>query len=214
MQDESEDTQDLLGDLRRGAPQALERLWLRYRKQLLGLVAFRLDARLRRSVSISEVLQEVHGDAVKHLSRLLTDPEVPFFIWLRTLTVRRLIEIHRQHLGAGTRDADEGAALGASAPLEASPEKIAAYLEYLTRPGQVAPRYEAIARLREHFNQLDPLDRKLLALRLFEVWDENEAAAVLEIDPAVACTRYALVVEVYKEAAKLLPASQDWEDLD
>jgi RNA polymerase sigma-70 factor (ECF subfamily) len=78
----------------------------------------------------------------------------------------------------------------------------------------VAPRGEAIARLREHFDQLDALDRELLALRLFEVWSEHEVAALLGIDPVAASTRYARVVEVYKEAAKLLPASQDGADLD
>jgi RNA polymerase sigma-70 factor (ECF subfamily) len=208
MHGESEDIQDLLDDLRRGDPKALESLWSRYQKQLLRLVAFRLDASLRRSVSITEVLQEVHGEAQNHLSQFQTDLEVPFFVWLRTVTVRRLGEIHRQHLGAAARETAEGAAI------EASPEKIAEYLDYLTRPSHVAPRGEAIARLREHFDQLDALDRELLALRLFEVWSENEAAALLGIEPVAASVRYARALEFYKEAAQLLPAFEDPEELD
>jgi RNA polymerase sigma-70 factor (ECF subfamily) len=208
MQDESEDIREQLDDLRGGDPTALGPLWSRDQKQLLRLVAFRLGARLRSRVSIAEVLEEVHVEAMKHLSQFPSDPDVPFFIWLRTVMVRRLGEIHRQHLGAAARETAEGAAI------EASPEKIAEYLDYRTRPSHVAPRSEAIARLREHFGQLDSLDRELLALRLFEVWDESEAAALLGIEPVAASTRYDRVVEIYKDAGKLLPAFEDGENAD
>jgi RNA polymerase sigma-70 factor (ECF subfamily) len=63
-------------------------------------------------------------------------------------------------------------------------------------------------------DQLDALDRELLALRLFEVWSENEAATLLGIDPVAASPRYARSLEFYKEAPHLLPAFEDPEDLD
>ena len=62
------------------------------------MVEFRLDARLRGRVSPSDVLQESYIDALKRLQHYRADPEVPFFIWLRTVTMQRLIQVHRQHL--------------------------------------------------------------------------------------------------------------------
>ena len=51
-------------------------------------------------VSASDVLQEAYIDALKRLPHFQADPDVPVFIWLRTVTIQRLIETHRQHLGA------------------------------------------------------------------------------------------------------------------
>jgi DNA-directed RNA polymerase specialized sigma24 family protein len=78
----------------------------------------------------------------------------------------------------------------------------------------MAPRGEVIARLREHFDQLDGLDRELLALRFFEVWSDREAAALLGIEPDAARTRYARILEIYKGSAQPFPAFQEWEDSD
>ena len=67
-------------------------------------------------VSTSDVLQEAYIDALKRLPHYRADPDVPFFIWLRTVTIQRLIEVHRQHLGAAMRDAGREVSIGACSP--------------------------------------------------------------------------------------------------
>ena len=108
MSDENDDDAETLGRVRQGDQQALAALFSRHRDRLRRMVEFRLDARLRGRVSTSDVLQEAYIDALKRLPHFQADPDVPFFIWLRTVTVQRLIEVHRQHLGAQARDAGQG----------------------------------------------------------------------------------------------------------
>src|SRR3954463_8962165 len=104
MKDESDDIQETVDRVRRGDQHALAALFSRNRDRLRRMVEFRLDARLRGRVSTSDVLQEAYIDALKRLSHFRADPDVPFFVWLRTVTMQRLIQVHREHLGAQARD--------------------------------------------------------------------------------------------------------------
>jgi len=105
MTDESAQIRDRLESLREGDGPALVEVFLLYRDRLGRMVEFRLDARLRGRVSTSDVLQESYIDALTRLPHYQADPEVPFFIWLRSVTLQRLIDVHRRLLGAKARDA-------------------------------------------------------------------------------------------------------------
>src|SRR5579875_364380 len=105
MTDQTDDLQDLLARLQQGDQLALAELFARHRDRLGRMVAFRLDERLRGRVAASDVLQEAYIDALKRLPHYQAEPGMPFFLWLRWVTVQRLIEVHRQHLGARIRDA-------------------------------------------------------------------------------------------------------------
>src|SRR3954454_15987241 len=124
MPDGSDDIRAMLDTLRGGDTQALGSLFALHRDRLRRMVEFRLDVRLRGRVSASDVLQEAYIDALKRLPHFQADPDVPFFVWLRTVTIQRLIEVHRQHLGAGVRDAAREVSLGPTGGIEASSEKI------------------------------------------------------------------------------------------
>src|SRR5438105_1976549 len=92
----------------------------RHHDRLRRMVEVRLDHRLQGRVSPSDVLQEAYLDAATQLAAYLRNPEVPFFLWLRSLTGTRLAKLHRFHLGAQVRDAsrevsfDRGGVPGAS----------------------------------------------------------------------------------------------------
>src|SRR5438045_2151738 len=105
MSRETRQTDDLLRRLQRGDQQALAELFAHQREALKRMVNWRLDRRLRRRVDPSDVLQEVYSDAAQRVDGYLNKPTVPFSLWLRLLTGRRLLELHRQHLGAQMRDA-------------------------------------------------------------------------------------------------------------
>src|SRR3954451_6978465 len=112
MTDDSDDIQETVDRVRRGDQHALAVLFARHSDRLRRMVEFRLDARLRGRVSASDVLQEAYIDALKRLPHYRADPDVPFFVWLRTVTIQRLIEVHRQHLGAAMRDAGREVSMG------------------------------------------------------------------------------------------------------
>jgi RNA polymerase sigma-70 factor, ECF subfamily len=204
MMDETEDVQGLLDRLRSGDQLALGELFSRYRHRLGRMVEFRLDGRLRGRVATSDVLQEAYIDALKRLPHYQAAPDMPFLIWLRWITMQRLVEVHRQHLGARMRDAGREVTLGAGGCPEASSEMIAAFVGDLTSPSQAVERAEAIDQLRVALDGLDPTDREVLALRHFEELTNLETAAALGIRPAAASKRYVRALDRLRSAMEKL----------
>jgi RNA polymerase sigma-70 factor, ECF subfamily len=209
MTDEGEDIVGMLDSLRRGDAQALAPAFSHYRDRLRRMVEFRLDDRLRGRVSTSDVLQEAYIDALQRLPHYRAAEDVPFFIWLRTVTVQRLIDVHRQHLGAKARDAAREVPLGHGGGIEASSEKMAEFMGDLTSPSQAADRGEAIARVRAALDGLEPADREVLALRHFEELSNREVAALLGIQPAAASKRYVRAIGRLKDTLERLPGYEE-----
>ena len=205
MTDESVDIHELLGRVLAGDQEALASLFSRHRERLRRMVELRLDARLRGRVSASDVLQEAYIDALKRLPHFQADPEIPFFIWLRTVTVQRLIQVHRQHLGAKGRDAAREVQLRHGSANEASADRLAEILGDFTSPSQAALRGESASHLRATLERLDPLDREVLALRHFEELSNHEVAEVLGIHSAAASKRYVRAIERLKQALERSP---------
>lgn len=208
MTDKSDDLDALVDDLRGGDPEALAPLFTRHRARLWRMIEFRLDARLRGRISTSDVLQEAYIDALKRLPHFRADPDVPFFIWLRTVTVQRLIEVHRQHLGASARDAGREVRLAQGGSIEASSERMVEMMGDFTSPSLAAERGELRDRLRDVLDRLDPIDREVLALRHFEEMSNTEVAALLGIRTA-ASKRYVRAIERLKDALEQEPGTED-----
>jgi RNA polymerase sigma-70 factor (ECF subfamily) len=202
--DETADVGALVDRLQAGDQLALGELFSRYRDRLGRMIQFRLDGRLRGRVATSDVLQEAYIDALKRLPHYQAAPGMPFLIWLRWVTMQRLVEVHRQHLGARMRDAGREVAFDAGGSLAASSEKIADFFGDQTSPSQAAERAEAMDQLRQALDQLDPTDREVLALRHFEELSNLETATVLGIQPAAASKRYVRALERLKGALEKL----------
>ena len=203
--DETEEIRTLVDARGDGRQQALATLYSKHRDRLRRMIEFRLDARLRGRVSTSDVLQEAYIDALKRLPHFEADPAVPFFIWLRAVTIQRLIQVHRMHLGAGARDAAREVQLRGGAAPGASSEMIAEFIADVTSPSQAVQRVEVMAQLRGSLDHLDAIDREVLALRHFEDLSNHEVAALLGIQPAAASKRYVRALERLKEAMERLP---------
>ncbi len=200
MTDQTDDLQDLLARLQQGDQLALAELFARHRDRLGRMVAFRLDERLRGRVAASDVLQEAYIDALKRLPHYQAEPGMPFFLWLRWVTVQRLIEVHRQHLGARIRDAGREVSIDRGESPEASSARMVELIGDLTSPSQAAQRAETMGQLQQALDGLEPMDREVLALRHFEELSNQETAAVLGIQPAAASKRYVRALERLREA--------------
>lgn len=190
---------------------ALNELFVRYRERLRVMVRLRLNHRLRGRVDPSDVLQEAYLEISRTLPEYLKAPTMPFFLWLRYITQQKLIVAHRQHLGAQMRDADKEVSLYRGALPEASSVSLAhQLLGRLTSASQAAMRAELQIRVQEALEDMEPLDREVLALRHFEMLSNAETAAVLGIKKTAASNRYIRALERLKDILAGLPDLADF----
>jgi RNA polymerase sigma-70 factor (ECF subfamily) len=126
------------------------------------------------------VIQEAYLEAWERLAEYVRAPAMPFFLWLRFLTAQRLLVLHRRHLGVQARDAAREISIFHGALPEASSAALATQLVgHRTSPSEAAMRAEMQVRLQEALNDMDPIDREVLALRHFEQLTNAESAKVL-----------------------------------
>ncbi len=189
---ESEDgLKELLEKAADGDQAALTELFDRYRARLKKMVRLRLNRRLQGRVDDSDVLQDAFLEASRKLPGYLTDPQAPFFLWLRRIAGDKLLEIHRTHLGTQKRDAGLEVSIHRGALPAANSISLAAQLlGRLTSPSQAAVKAEMRIQLQEALNSLDPTDREILALRHFEQLSNVEAAQELGLETSATSKRY------------------------
>jgi RNA polymerase sigma-70 factor (ECF subfamily) len=206
MTDEAGDIDDLLRRACDGERQALAELFTRYRERLRQMVRLRLDRRLQGRLDPSDVLQEAYLDLARRLPEYGANPSVPFYLWLRALTGQRLIDFHRQHLGAKMRDAAQEVSLYRSALPQASSASLAAQLlGRLTSASRAAIRAETQIHVQEALNNMDPLDREVLTLRHFEMLTNEETAQVLGLRKSAASNRYVRALKRLKDILAGVP---------
>ena len=206
MTDSGTMTDDLLRRATAGDAAALGALFAHYRDRLRKMVRLRLDSRLVRRLDPSDVLQEAYLDVARRFPEYVAAPVVPFYVWLRALTGQRLIDLHRQHLGAKMRDAGQEVSLYRGALPQASSASLALQLlAGWTSPTQAAVRAEMQLRLQEALNSMDPVDREVVVLRHFEEMNNIETAAVLGIESSAASKRYLRAIRRLKAVLDQIP---------
>lgn len=189
-----------------GDAHALAELFGHYREQLRRMVRLRLDHRLSGRIDPSDVLQEAYLDFARRFPEYAGDPSVPFYLWLRSLTGQKLIDLHRQHLGTKMRDAGREVSLYRGALPQASSVSLAnQLLGRLTSPSLAATRAETQIRVQEALNGMDPLDREVLVLRHFEMLSNDETARVLGVSAKAASKRFIRALERLQDTLALLP---------
>jgi RNA polymerase sigma-70 factor (ECF subfamily) len=199
MISDSSETTILLDQAGGGDPHALGELLVRHRDRLTRIVGFRMDRRLQGRIDAADVVQETFIDATRRFPEFAQERAVPFFLWLRFLTVQKLAELHRHHLGVKARDAAREVSIYKGPLPQATSAVLAAQLlGKQTSPSQAAARAELKLQLEEKLNSLDEIDREVLALRHFEQLSNTEAAQVLEISESAASNRYVRAVKRLK----------------
>ena len=139
-------------------------------------------------------------DAMQRVGHFLQKPELPFHIWLRMLTSQRLVDLHRQHLGAQKRNAAcEVSLQGNVYPAVSSVSLAACLTAQLESPSQVLMRKELLESVEEALEQMDPIDREVLTMRHFEELDNDDVAATLGLSKAAASNRYVRALRRLKD---------------
>lgn len=177
-----------------------------HRERLLRVIGFRMDRRVRGRVDPADVLQETYLVAMERMQEYLTQRKMPFFLWLRFLAVQKLLELHRFHLGVQARDAAREVSIFSGPLPEATSAIIASQLlGKHTTPSQAIVRAEIKLKLEEALNDMEPVDREVLALRNFEQLSNAEASRVLEISESAASNRYIRALKRLKKILDRMP---------
>ena len=163
----------------------MKKLWLAFlivvQPRLKRIVHFRLDYRLNGRVSESDVIQETYVRAAQRLNSYLAKEDMPFFVWLRLEISQKLHEIHRHHFGAEMRDVRKEMKLGDANNSEKTSLALAAHIvAQMTSPSRLVERAEQIAKLETTLNEMNELDREVIALRHFEELSNLETAKISE----------------------------------
>jgi RNA polymerase sigma-70 factor (ECF subfamily) len=208
--DTHSETSELLKRAGQGDQQAVGDLFFRHRDRLRRMVQLRMDRRLQGRLDASDVLQESYLEFARSLSHYLQNPELPFFLWLRCLTGRKLQALHRRHLGTRARDAGRELSLHRGALPQASSMSLAAQLlGRYTTPSHAAIRAELQIRVQDALNSMDPIDREVLALRHYEQLTNAETAQVLGLSEAAASNRFVRALKRLKSILAAVPGLLD-----
>jgi RNA polymerase sigma-70 factor (ECF subfamily) len=206
------DDSELIGGAAAGDNGALAALWERHRDRLRQMIRLRLDRRLQSRVDPSDVLQEAYLDLAARLPDYARDRAMPIFLWLRLIAGQRLMQVHRRHLGTELRDAGREISIHHGAMPQASSASLAArLLGHFTTASQAAVKAERRLRLQQAINEMDHIDREIIALRHFEELTNGEAAEILGLSKATASKRY---VRALTRLQAILEGMSDFLDGD
>lgn len=175
---------------RAGDERALAELFRADEPRLLRLVELRLDRRLRRRLDPSDVVQETWLEVVRRVDEWRGKPELSFHVWLRLMAVQSLAAAQRRHLAAHMRDARREHAPFAARSSVTADGLADAFVDSATSPTQAAARTELRARVTTALEELEEIDREIVAMRHFEGLSNDAAAAELGIEPSAASRRY------------------------
>lgn len=207
-QPESPNPDPRLERIRSGDRDALAEALEHCRPRLLRMIAFRMDRRAAGRIDPDDVLQEAFLGAAQRCEHLRGDEAGSLYIWLRLITLQSLTDLHRRHLGAQARDAGREARKAAGPAGGSTSLSIAAQLlGRMTSPTQAIRRVELTEQLQSALQQMNEIDREVLALRHFEELSNQEIAEVLNIEEKAASIRYVRALRRLKEVMTKLSMS-------
>jgi RNA polymerase sigma-70 factor (ECF subfamily) len=189
VQPSEADNDRLLDEAAAGDDRARDRLLERYRQRLRELVALRMDRRLAARVDPSDVVQESLLEADQRLAEFVRDRPMPFYLWLRQLTLDRLIDLYRHHHSQKRSVRREARALS-PLPEGSLHELVDRLVSKGSSPSAGLHREDRRRQAQSLLGQLPDADRELLVLRHLEHLSMKEVAAVLGISEGAAKVRH------------------------
>jgi RNA polymerase sigma-70 factor, ECF subfamily len=188
---EFDDDADLLARAKAGDGSSRATLLAMHRSRLLKMVEFRVDPRLNRRLDASDIVQDAYLQAAQKFDDYLQNPKLPLFLWLRLIVSETLIDAQRHHLGVQARDPRrEEYDRHHWTPHSSIPCLAEQLVSSMTPPSAVAERDELALRMQGLLEELEPLDREIIALRHGEQLTRQEAADVLGLSVETAAKRY------------------------
>ena len=172
----------------------------RDRARLRLFVMHRTDERLLGRLDWDDVLQETFLVVQNRYRDFIAAPNVPFYVWMRSLTAQVLIDLQRRHLGAQKRALGREVSIHRRLPFQSTSLSLGGLLSASgLSPSNAAIQAEQLALLRESMEQMNEIDREVLVLRHMEQMTNGEVAAALGIDKSAATKRYIRALKRIRE---------------
>ena len=169
-----------LARAQQGDAAALGNMLERYRGYLEVLAAARLDKKLRRRFSPSDVVQETMLHASRDIADFRGDNETRFQAWLRRILLHRLHEGVARHVLAERRDVRREVRAARSGSARSDMRRAAVLATREPTPSQQVAREEDRRDLAEYIARLPASYRRVLILRNFEGLGFDEIAARMQ----------------------------------
>ena len=160
------------------------------------------------------MVQDAYTEVVQRLPEYLRGPKLPLFLWLHLVVGERTAETASSPLRAQFRDARREISLYRGAcrrPVRQRSRR--SWLANTPRPPRRRVQAERILRVQEALNTLDPVDREILSLRLFEELTAAESAHVLGIEESAAAKRYFRALKRLKQILTNMPGGEEALDM-
>jgi len=184
------ETEQLLELAGAGNSSARSRLLERHRERLRNLIAMRLDKRIAARLDPSDVVQESLAEADRRLAEFLDKRPMPFYLWLRELTLQRLVDLRRWHVTTQKRSVRREEARLAFLSDASVRELAARVVDPNSGPGSRLERKQAVQRVQYALLELSEADREVLVLRHLEQLSVKDIATVLKITPGAVKLRH------------------------
>ncbi|MEO1615267.1 MAG: sigma-70 family RNA polymerase sigma factor [Planctomycetota bacterium] len=183
----------------------LATLFQEHRPRLRRMLEFRMSPQLRGRIDPSDVLQETFLELSRRLPEYQKQPSgMPFFVWLRRMTIERLIVQQRRHIGAKQRDARRDRSLEYVASDDSGSRIAMQLIENLSSVDRQLIRKEEVQKIHDAISELDAVDREIISLRLFESLTNQETAKVLELPTSTTSRRFILAIESLRQKVETL----------
>jgi RNA polymerase sigma-70 factor (ECF subfamily) len=184
---DSSETNALLERLIEDDDDALAILLDRHEVMIAKVARRRLDRRVRKRLSPSDVVQETKLDAVQRIDEYLQRRPMPFRLWLLKTAHERLLKMHREHIKTAKRSVEREIPLPDRSSRALARHLVAGDMN----PSDHLKQREQAKRLRRVMAQLSETDREVIMLRNFDELSNREVALLLEINEEAAKKRYA-----------------------
>jgi RNA polymerase sigma-70 factor (ECF subfamily) len=172
------DIRDLLDAARRGAPDAIGRIFEAARSHLLQLADHELPAELRAKVGPSDLVQETAVDVHRDFGQFTGTTPEECFAWLRQILHHNVVDAIRHYRGSLKRGIDREVNI-AGRPVEDR----RAFIEPRRSPDGSAIRREEAATLNDVLDRL-PVDyRRVLQMRYWSGMSFVDMAPALDRSP-------------------------------
>ena len=173
----------MISNLEAGEPAALAELLSLHRGYIRKIAELRMEDELRSRVDPSDIVQEVSLAVSRRINDFLSRKPVSFRIWLRGQTLDQITRARRHHL------ADKRSVRKEYRMSDASSMTIAQHI-LAGRPSQIVQQKELAEQVRAAIASMSEMDREILFLRHIEELTTDEAADVLNVEPAIARKRH------------------------
>ena len=200
-------TAELLVNVRDGQVLAVEQLMDRHRNSLRRMIQLRLDQRISQRVDVSDVIQDVLMEANRRLTDYLSNPVIPFHLWIRQIAKDRIIDAHRRHRVSAKRSIDREQPQPGKGPLDQSTIELAnQFRDQALTPAAAATQRELAQQIESAVQMLHDNDREIILMRHYEQLSNQEIAQSLGLTEPAASMRYLRALKRLREVIEGMPS--------